>query len=69
MATYKQIQDYVYSKYGYRPKNCWVAHMKEMCGLSPRMSPNRNNPNSRVFPCPVDKREDLREAFRHFNMI
>ncbi len=69
MATYNEIQEYVLKKYGYKPKNCWIAHMKEMCGLNPRMSNNRHNPNSRVCPCPFDKRADLREAFRHFNMI
>ena len=33
MATYKQIQEYVRDKYGYSPKTCWIAHMKDVCGL------------------------------------
>ena len=69
MATYDEIQKYVFEKYGYKPKNCWIAHMKEMCGLNPKMSNNRQDPNSRVHPCPVDRRQDLREAFQHFNML
>jgi hypothetical protein len=36
MATYEQIQDYVRKKYGFIPKTCWIAHVKEMCGLQMR---------------------------------
>lgn len=32
MATYKEIQQYVKLKYGFTPKTCWIAHMKEMYG-------------------------------------
>ncbi|NHN35628.1 hypothetical protein [Paenibacillus agricola] len=41
MATYKQIQDYVKQQYGYIPKSCWIAHMKEVNGLNPKMSPRQ----------------------------
>ena len=34
MATYKEIQAYVKEKYGFQPKTCWIAHMKEVCGIS-----------------------------------
>jgi len=69
MATYKELQEYIKKEYGYYPKNCWIAHMKEVCGLNPRMSPNRYDPNKRVCPCPLEKQDDIREAFRHFSMI
>lgn len=69
MATYKQIQDYIRSKYGYSVKTCWIAHMKEVCGLNLKVSPNRHSPTSRVHPCPPSKQNDLREAFQYFNMI
>jgi hypothetical protein len=29
MATYKQIQEYVKAEYGYQPKSCWIADVKE----------------------------------------
>jgi hypothetical protein len=69
MTTYKQIQDYVKQTYGYVPKTCWIAHMKEIVGLKPKVSPNRHSPTKRVHPCPNDKRKDLEEAFKHFNML
>jgi len=49
MATYKEIQEYVKMNYGYIPKTCWIAHTKEICGLSPKVANNRNDINSRVF--------------------
>lgn len=69
MATYKEIQEYIKQKYGYTPKSCWIAHMKEVCGLHPRIAHNRFSPNSRTNPCPPDKQDDLKEAFKHFKMI
>lgn len=52
MATYKQIQEYVKDNHGYTAKTCWIAHMKEVSGLQPRMSPRRHSPHKRVHPCP-----------------
>ena len=69
MATYKEIQDYVKFNNGYIPKSCWIAHIKELCGLNPKMSARRYSPTSRVHPCPLEKQEELRNAFRHFGMI
>jgi hypothetical protein len=69
VATYKQIQEHVKITKGYVPKSCWIAHMKEICGLKPKKSPRRYSPNSRVHPCPYDKKEDIRNTFKHFNMI
>lgn len=69
MATYRQIQDYVKTNYGYQPKTCWIAHMKEVCGLNPRVSARRYSLENRVHPCPENKQADLKQAFRHFHMI
>lgn len=65
MATYKQIQEYEKDNYGYTAKTCWIAHMKEVFGLQPRMSPRRHSPHKRVHPCPEAKQQDICEAFRH----
>jgi hypothetical protein len=67
MATYKEIQDYVRSNYGFVPKTCWIAHVKEMCGVSSRKSWNRIGPRSN--PCPKDKVGFIRDALKHFSMI
>ncbi len=69
MATYKEIQSYVKNKSGFTPKSCWIAHVKEICGLSPRISPNRKDNGVRQFPCPDDKVEAIKMAFQYFEMI
>lgn len=69
MATYKQIQEFVKETYGYSAKSCWIAHMKEVCRLHPKVSARRYSQSSRVHPCPESKQNDIREVFKHFNMI
>lgn len=69
MAIYKEIQQYVKLKYGFTPKTCWIAHMKEMCGIPVRVAPNRYDLNSREKPCPEDKQAAIRDAFVHFGMM
>ncbi len=41
MATYRQIQDWVKQHYGFVPKTCWIAHVKEISGATIRKAPNR----------------------------
>lgn len=65
--TYKQVQVYVKKKYGYIPQTCWIAHVKEMCGLPVRKAHNRTG--KRKKPCPDNKVNDIKYAFKHFGMI
>ena len=69
MATYRQIQDYVRETHGFTPKTCWIAEVKELCGLEPRPAWNRLDTAERSQPCPGDKIEPIRVALRHFGMI
>ena len=69
MATYKQIQEYVKRKYDFVPKSCWIAHVKEMNGLKPRVSARRYDPKKRQVPCPQNKIKPIEDAMRHFGMI
>ena len=69
MATYKQIQDWVRNNFGFVIETCWIAHVKEMCGLELRQAPNRLDETHRTNPCPSDKVEPIKDAFRHFGMI
>ena len=69
MATYKQIQDWVKTNFGFTPKTCWIAHVKEICGLEPRKAPNRLDEAKRSNPCPSSKVEAIKQAFKHFGMI
>lgn len=68
MATYKQIQDWVKQQYGFAPKTCWIAHVKQLSGLPMRQAPNRKG-EERIFPCPPEKMAPIRAALRHFGMI
>ena len=69
MATYKEIQQYVKNKYGYYPKGCWIAHMKELSGIKIKISHRRYDENVRTNPCPENKMKDIKEAFIHFGML
>ena len=68
MATYAQIQEYINNQFGYKPKFFWIAHVKELCGLKPKVSSRRYDNNCRVCPCPPIKQADI-NAFEHFNMV
>ena len=69
MATYKQIQNYVRNNYGFSPKTCWIAHMKELCGLPVAVSHNRYSMKNRTNPCPPEKQPAIRKAFQYFGML
>ena len=69
MATYPEIQAYVKETYGFTPKTCWIAHVKELCGLDPAKAPNRLDPEERANPCPPEKIGPIERALRHFGMI
>ncbi|MGD0856436.1 MAG: hypothetical protein ABSA18_11600 [Dehalococcoidia bacterium] len=69
MATYEQIIIWVKEKYRFTPKPCWIAHVKELCGLELRQAPNRINPNKREEECPPNHIRPIKVAFRHFKMI
>jgi hypothetical protein len=68
MATYEEIQQYVKANYGFKPKTCWIADVKEQCGIQRREAWNRQG-LERTNPCPVTKIECIKDAFRHFGMI
>lgn len=69
MATYEKIKQYVKDKHGFSIEDCWIAHMKEICGLPVKPAWNRHDKNRRSKPCPENKKELIREAFEHFGMI
>ena len=64
MATYADIASYVKLHHGFTVKTCWIAHVKEMCGLKPRQASSRLKPGVRMHPCPEDKRPMIEEAFK-----
>lgn len=68
MATYKQIQIWVKEKYHFIVKTCWIADIKNQCGLPMRVAPNRIG-KDRINPCPTNKKEPIISALLHFGMI
>ncbi len=46
-----------------------IVRGKEMCGLNPRITPNRYSTESRENPCPNDRIDSIKDAFSHFEMI
>ena len=69
MATYKQIQQWIKHNYGFTVKPCWIAHVKELCGIHLRKAPNRANIRIRINSCPENKINIIKEAFKNFGMM
>jgi hypothetical protein len=69
LATYAEIQAWVKEHAGFVPKTCWIAHVKELSGVKPRLAPNRADPGKRIVPCPPGKVEPIRRALVHFGII
>jgi len=69
MANYAKIQEYVNNKYSFSVKTCWIAHMKEICGLPLRVATNRQDISLRTNPCPLDKRGSILSALLELGLI
>ncbi|MST61595.1 23S rRNA methyltransferase [Peptostreptococcus anaerobius] len=69
-ATYKQIQNYVLEKYGFKVSNLYIAQVKEKYGIKERENYNKRKNNDSKQPiCPIEKEEAIKDAFRYFQMI
>lgn len=67
LATYKQIQDYVYNKYCVKIKTSWIADVKDFHGLVKRVAPNRIG--EKTNPCPSKHKDKIEDALKYFEMI
>ena len=55
-ATYKQIQNYVLEKFGFKVSTLYIAQVKRKYGLDIREHYNISNNESRKIPqCPFEK--------------
>ena len=68
MATYKALQADVKARTGRTVKTCWIAHVKELQGLSPKPAPNRQG-SQRKHPCPCQFRPHIVESLCRFGML
>lgn len=64
MATYRDIANYVIQNYGYTPKTCWIAHVKDLYGLTRGRSPNRISDQFKC-PCPPEKIPHITKALKN----
>ena len=69
-ATYKQIQNYVFKKFGFKVSNLYIAQVKEKCGIKERENYNKPKKEDLKQPiCPIEKEEAIKDVFRYFQMI
>lgn len=66
MPTYPAIQATIVSAGGRSVKTCWIAHVKEQCGIP--MGPSRRT-GPRKHPCPPSAFPRIISAFRTLGMI
>jgi len=69
MPTYKNLQDWVRTHFGFTPKTCWIADVKASSGIPIRKARNRHDPLRRAHPCPENRRRAILQGFRHFGAI
>ena len=67
MVTNEEIQAYVQEKYGYSPKNAYIAHAKEYYNLD--VNPAHNRDGERKWPCPKKRLVEFEEIFKHFGLL
>ena len=69
-ATYKQIQNYVLEKFGFKVSTLYIAQVKKKHGLEVREHYNiSKNENQKVPQCSIEKEEAILDALKHFKMI
>lgn len=69
MTTYREIQEDIRRIEGRAVKSCWIAHVKELNGLSLRTAPNRRDAGERVYPCPPDMRLLIEASMRRLGVL
>ena len=69
-ATYKQIQNYVLEKFGFKVSTLYIAQVKKKHGLEVREHYNiSKNENQKVPQCSIEKEEAILDALKYFKMI
>lgn len=69
-ATYQEIKDYIFEKYGVKVSSLYIAQVKEKHGIIERENYNHAKSEEAKQPkCPVEKERFIEEALREFKMI
>ena len=69
-ATYKEIKNYVFEKYGVKVTTLAISQIKRKCGLE--VGDNYNPPKNEKYrqpQCTPEKEEFIMDALRHFKLI
>jgi hypothetical protein len=69
MATYDNILQYIRQHHRKWVHTCWIAHVKEINGLTTRRAPNRLPGRTRQNKCPSWARPLIEDALRYYKMI
>ena len=64
-ATDGEIQKWVARQHGFIPQNSWIAHCKELFGLTVAAAESRHDWQE----CPTDKQAAIKDAFFYFGML
>ena len=67
MVGNNEIREYAKKKYGYAPKNGYIAHAKEYYKLDVNTAHNRLG--ERKWPCPKKRLIEFEEIFLHFKLL
>ncbi|CQH34731.1 23S rRNA (uracil(1939)-C(5))-methyltransferase RlmD [Streptococcus agalactiae] len=69
-ATYAQIKEYVWNKFGLKVPTLYIAQIKKKCGIKLREHYNKSKKEKQIIPqCTPEKEEAIMDALRHFKMI
>ena len=67
---YKQIQNYVLEKFGFKVATLYIAQVKKKHGLEVREHYNTSkNENQKVPQCSIEKEEVIFDAMKYYKMI
>ena len=69
-ATYDEITNWIYERYGFKVSHLNIAQTKRKCGITERENYNFPKSDNSVQPnTPPEKEAAIIEAFKHFKMI
>ena len=69
-ATYAEIKNYVFNKYGVKVSTLYFSQIKRKNGIEMRDNYNKSkNPDAKVPQYPPEKEKYIVEALKYFQMI
>lgn len=64
-VTDQEIPKWVFQHHGLKIESYWIAHCKELCGLTAAAAESRRDWQM----CPPEVQTAIKQAFRHFGMV